>query len=568
MQLITARKAMSVSTLMMALFVACVALCGSPARAQSVTVKTSLGTVQGLLTSTTREFLGVRYAAAPVGNLRFAPPQSPGASSGTIQATQFGSPCPQVPSPFSAQSGTNEDCLFLNVYTPITSATNLPVFVWIHGGAFIYGEGADYDPTALVANNVIVVTLNYRLGALGFLAVPSLSSNGGVGNYGLMDQQFALQWVQQNIAAFGGNPKAVTIGGESAGACSVFAHIVSPTAKGLFQRAISESAPCALFFPSEANAEASGTSFAAAAGCSSATAACLRALPVGQLLATAAAQEGTSLTNILEFEPNISGSILPLSQATAILLGDYNHVPVLAGTNHDEFRLFMALGFDLVGSPLTAAEYPVDVQALAAAVVAGTGTELGINISTPNPQTVRQVTNELLAAYPLKNYTVPDEAFAALVTDLTWSCPAKDADELLSIGVPVYAYEFNDENAPMVILPPVSFPYAASHTSELQFLFKVPEIFPATLSANEQKLSSTMQKYWTNFVKTGKPNSSGSASWPGYSYLAAVYNLDDIQSLVPPTPSTEYSFAGNHQCTLWTGILIQSLLSDVASFLF
>ncbi len=567
MQSIKARKAISVSTLVMAVFAACVMLSGSPARAASTTVKTSLGTVQGVLTSTTREFLGIRYAAAPVGNLRWAPPQSPGVSSGTIQATQFGSPCPQLPSAFSARSGTNEDCLFLNVYTPISGATNLPVMVWFHGGAFIYGEASDFDPTALVADNIIVVTVNYRLAALGYLALPSLELNGASGNYGLMDQQFALKFVQQNIAAFGGNPKQVTIAGQSAGGMSVCQNIVSPTATGLFQRAITESGPCTVPFPSLTAAEATGTSFAAAAGCSPATAACVRALPVAQLLATANVFEGASLADILYFSPNVSAPILPLSAPTALLLGAYNHVPVLEGTNHDEMRLFVALGFDLRGAPLTAAEYPGAIEAMSSFAFSETGTELGLNTVTPSPQAVQLVADEILAAYPLSNYPNPDEALAAAQTDFIFSCPAKIADELLSVEVPVYAYEFNDPNVPIQILPPVSFPYGDAHTTELQFIFKVPEFFPAPLSANEQKLSSTMQTYWTNFVKTGNPNSwFGPPLWPGYSLAAGLLNLDDIQTLVPPTPSTEFGFAGNHQCTLWTVILVENALADIASF--
>ena len=204
---------------------------------------TANGAVRGLANGAVDEFLGIPYAAPPVGALRWQPPQPAASWSGVRDATRFAPHCPQSPSPFG-QPSTSEDCLFLNVFTPRHqhAGSHFPVMVWIHGGALVTGESNDYDPTALAEDGVTVVTINYRLGALGFLAHPALAdANGQSGDYGLMDQQAALRWVRCNIASFGGNPRNVTIFGESAGGLSTLSQVASPQARGLFERAIVES---------------------------------------------------------------------------------------------------------------------------------------------------------------------------------------------------------------------------------------------------------------------------------------------------------------------------------------
>ncbi len=225
-------------------------------------VSTSEGQVLGIKTDNLRIFRAIPYAKPPVGELRFAPPEPPEARNGTLTLSEdFGNICPQSNITTGAAAG-DEDCLYLNVYTP-TDAKDLPVMVWIHGGAFVFGNGGDeYDPTRLAAEDVVVVTLNYRLGNLGFLAHPSLASNGG--NFGLMDQQQAMRWVQQNIEAFGGDADNVTLFGESAGGHSVMSHIVSPRAEteGLFQRAIVQSGSYAPFQVPKAAAQAGGVGVA------------------------------------------------------------------------------------------------------------------------------------------------------------------------------------------------------------------------------------------------------------------------------------------------------------------
>ena len=234
-------------------------------------------------------FLGLPYAAPPVGNLRWRPPQAPAGWRGVRDATQFAPSCPQAPSLFAPPPPFSEDCLYLNVYTRAlrdSHRSNRPVLVWIHGGGFTEDGGRNYDGSKLAADGAVVVTINYRLGALGFLAHPALASRPGgpAGNYGLMDQQAALRWVRHNIGEFGGNPDDVTIAGQSAGGVSVLAQLVSRGSRGLFERAIVESGAFALTQQPLAQAEAFGETFAKKVGCANQTADCLRHVPVADLI--------------------------------------------------------------------------------------------------------------------------------------------------------------------------------------------------------------------------------------------------------------------------------------------
>src|SRR6516162_8576129 len=264
-------------------------------------VPTGDGPVRGVTAGGINEFLGIPYAAPPTGNLRWRPPQPPAEWQGVRDATQFWPSCPQPPQGNATfpPGAISEDCLYLNVYSPAqtgndrgnTDQNGRPGLVWIHGGGLTSDASRNYDPAKLAADGVVAISINYRLGALGFLAHPALASRPGgpAGNYGLMDQQAALRWVRDNIAGFGGNPDNVTIAGESAGGLSVLAQLVSTGARGLFQKAIIESGSFALNQRPLADAEAAGEAFATAAGCpgqTAQTAQCLRNLPVTNLVNT------------------------------------------------------------------------------------------------------------------------------------------------------------------------------------------------------------------------------------------------------------------------------------------
>jgi para-nitrobenzyl esterase len=492
-----------------------------PATASGPVTGTANGPVRGLANGAVDEFLGIPYAAPPVGALRWQPPRPPANWSGARDATQFAPHCPQPAGPFG-QASTSEDCLHLNVFTPSRkhAGSRFPVMVWIHGGALVTGESDDYDPTALAAGGVVVVTINYRLGALGFLAHPALAdAHGQSGDYGLMDQQAALSWVQRNIASFGGAPRDVTVFGESAGGLSTLSQVASPRARGLFERAIVESGSYSLTQASLATAEAAGETFASQAGCASQTAACLRSLPVSAILASQNAG----------YTPNINTEVLPRTLGIAFATGNFNRVPVINGTNRDEWRLFVALS-ELTGNKVTAANYQAAISAT-----------LGV------PSAVAAT---IAARYPLTAFPSPSVALGAVGTDAVFACPALTIDQSLSRVVPTFGYEFSDENAPENFLPPVSLPYGAAHASEIQYLMGLPTAaFPGTLSARQQRLATTMKRYWTNFAGRGFPGSPGTPPWPLF-----TNRTHEVQSLAPAVPHAETDFASTHNCAFWTAL--------------
>ena len=482
---------------------------------------TQNGPVTGVAVPGMNEFLGIRYAAPPVGNLRWQPPQPVPADIATHTATVFGPHCAQLASAYGIAS-TSEDCLYLNIYTPAkppVGAGPLPVMFWIHGGALVVGESNDYDPAPLIAaNNVIVVTINYRLGYLGYLAESGLDAEGHTAaNYGLMDQQFALNWINRNIAGFGGDANNVTVFGESAGGLSTLSNLVSPTAHGLFQQAIVESGSYSVQLPSLATAETAGNAIATALGCATTDTACLRGVPVASILAQQSAPT-LSLTTIVD------GTTLPLSINTALQSGQFNRVPIVNGTNHDEYRQFISPYADITASQYTGILNLLYPSALAA---------------------------QINTVYPASKYSQPVLALGAVLTDSLFACPAHLIDLWASKWVPTYAYEFNDRHVPQDFIPYAGFPFGAPHASEIQFLFDIPKL-PGTppLSHAEQELSGIMTKYWTNFATAQSPSTAAVPRWQNFAPGA-----DNIQSFVPPTALPETDFTTVHRCRFWGPVI-------------
>jgi para-nitrobenzyl esterase len=418
--------------------------------------------------------------------------------------------------------------LYLNVFAPLgKKASALPVMVWIHGGGNFDGESNDYDGSKLAREgNTVVVTINYRLNIFGFFAHPALDAEGHpAANYGIMDQQFALEWVQRNIEAFGGDPHNVTIFGESAGGTDVVAHLVSPASTGLFHRGIIQSGSRAGVDPTAtatlADAQATGEAFATAVGCSDQTTACLRALSVQDILAQSDAFRSGIIAD---------GTIIPQNMAAAIAAGEFNRVPLINGTTCDEFRFFIPVE-DVGGGEVTASEYPDRVA-----------------------ERYPEDAPAILAHYPLSNFDSPSEAFAAVVTDQSNACPARRLNRTLSMFVPVYAYEFADRTAPSYA-PLASFPYGAAHTFEIMYLFPLYHGALGTLhplNAAQERLSDQMVSYWTTFARHGDPNSPETPFWLQY-----YSELDNYQSLNIPNPVTITSFADDHQCDFWDSLVEQ-----------
>jgi len=482
-------------------------------------VTTDDGALQGATAGAVDEFLGIPYAAPPVGNLRWRPPRPAAGWTGVRDATAFGPSCPQAPSPFGPPGPFSEDCLYLNVYAPAarTGFGGRPVLVWIHGGGLVQDGARDYDGTKLAADGVVVVTINYRLGALGFLAHPALAARpgGAAGNYGLMDQQAALRWVQRNIARFGGDQDNVTIAGQSAGGLSVLAQMVSPGARGLFQRAIVQSGTFALNQRPLATAEAAGQAFATAVGCPDQTAACLRHVPVSDLVA----KFGVEIPGVVD------GSVLTQPIGTALARGQFARVPVINGITHDEELIFVA-GLGLTVSQGTNIPLAAPLDGSQATYQADIAQALGVPAARAAA---------IAAQYPLSAYPNAVVAFTLLVSDASFACPALQVDRWTATrGVPVYAYQFNDDNAP-VLGKSLGL---ATHGAELPYLFD-----PNTLSADQQALAASMRTDWDRFAATGNPSSSA-LPWPSFDGTRVL-------SLVPLQSQVTTDYAAAHRCSFW-----------------
>lgn len=496
-----------------------------------VNLKNPKGQLRGVETPYGYKFLGIPYAAPPE---RWQPPQPYPGWDGFRDASQFGPNCAQPPTPFGMGS-VDEDCLYLNVYRPRGLDEKAPVMVYIHGGSLLYGLGDDYVPIKLVEQGIVVVTINYRLGALGYLAHPALSAaspTGVSGNYGLMDQQAALRWVQENIKRFGGDPDNVTVFGESAGGHSVLAHLTSPGSAGLFHRAIVQSGAYALQQPTLAQWEYVGLGVIGAAGCPDQDLECMLALPVEALL-TNQDPGGAGYLTVVD------GQLMPVQTGVALATGQFNQVPIMDGTTRDEFMLFVPIFFDFAGNPVTAENYFYAISG----VLAGIPIEQAAAIGT--------------YYYPLAIYDDPAQGVGAVGTDVVFSCPSLGLLNMVSQYVPTYAYEFNDPNAPQIYLPPVPYTYGAYHESEVQYVMDtrrpIPIPYSPAFTPEQEALSDTMVTYWAQFAHYGDPNAAGEPVWSPYNPAMGQVTL---QSLEPVTtqPITVMDFAAFHRCEFWASL--------------
>jgi carboxylesterase type B len=500
-------------------------------RPRSLIVSTSDGTLAGKHAEGVAQFLGVPYAAPPTGKLRWQAPRPARPWRGIREATAYGSECPQSASSSGPQQDT-ESCLFLNVFMPAgqepapgtgTRAAGLPVLLMIHGGGLATGGGDLVDGSLLArTGDIVVVSVNYRLGVLGFLNVPGLSGTAlaAHGNFGLLDQEAALRWVHSNVARFGGDPGQVTIAGESAGGWSVCALMSSPPARGLFSRAIMESGSCPSRSPSDA--QAAGLAFARHAGCGhgATAAACLRRTPASALV-SASTGYGPQFTS--------GGPDLPVPPATAVAAGLYTRVPLLIGTNHDEGRTF-AQGY----ASLTRGGYVGFVDrsygALAPAILRRYPWG-----AFPAPYT---------AAYAIGAIWTDSGRFAGI-----GGCPAQRLAAQFARATPTFFYQFDDRHAPALAPDPPGYQWGAAHTSELAYLFPGSGAFTPIepLTAPQQELSRQMAAWWATFTSNGTPRAPGQPPWPPYASRV-------LMSLRPGDRSHTLSaaaFGAEHQCAFW-----------------
>ncbi|AUS81015.1 hypothetical protein C1701_24750 [Actinoalloteichus sp. AHMU CJ021] len=505
------------------------ALAGHPPPTPDPTlVRVDTGLLKGHHDTDHRDFLGIPYAAPPVGDLRWQPPHPPPPWTGTRDATTPGPRCAQGPGLGGTPASTAEDCLHLNVTTPPPTAHHhpAPVLVWIHGGGFTTGAGSDHDPRALAANGLVVVTLNYRLGALGFFGHPELP---GSGTFGLADQQAALAWVRRNIAAFGGDPTTITLAGESAGGMSVCTHLTSPTARSLFHRAILQSGSCSAIFPRNAlgpgdpghlpwrsltRTEEAGQRTTAALGCQhdDDPLRCLRSLDV-----TALTPHHDDFT-----QPAYGTPLIPPPPPTALDQAAVHRVPVLIGTTRDEMTG--------VASALHGRFDNDDYL------------HLLHDTFGPHADTVA-------AHYPAPAHPSPASAWAALNTARAVACPVLTEARAWANHVPTHTYEFADPGAPNPGHPRrPDVPLGASHASELGYLFDWGGV-TEQLTPAQRRLAHDMVTYWTQFARHGDPNSPGAPTWPALhpssphpATLALAPGPTGIRLTDPHT---------THHCHLW-----------------
>lgn len=453
-------------------------------------VRISSGVIEGMPGSRPgiREFRGVPYAAPPVGPSRWAPPRPPPSWSGPRKAHCFGNRCVQThpfPDMLFRSSAESEDCLYLSIWTPAETAQDrLPVLVWIHGGGFFAGASDEgrHEGSSLAAKGVVLVEVNYRLGVLGFLSHPELtaeSDHRASGNYGLLDQVAALEWVHENIEAFGGDPGNVTVFGESAGSLSVSALMASPLTVGLFHRAIGQSggyfSSATLPLRSLPDAEEMGAEFAAEVGVASL--ADLRVRPASDLIA-AVGEDPT------RFAPILDGRLLPRDPWEVFREGCQLQVPLLAGWNSAEVK--------------TA---PATVEAFTA----------WLRERFPEDH------DALLGVYPAGNDREAALSAVALASDDFMGYSTWKWIELHSGtgGAPVFRYLF-DQIVPVPDGPPPPDDPGAAHASEIEFVFNTLDTRRLAWREEDRYVADLMGSYWTNFARTGDPNGPGLPGWPAW----------------------------------------------------
>lgn len=498
----------------------------------SIEIQTDKGPVKGTFLNTSRVFLGIPFAAAPEGDLRWKSPQPHAPWTEPLDARAKGPGCAQL-SRLGAMldSASSEDCLTVNVWAPDRPTTPAPpVLVWIYGGGFETGSNRElaYDGQTLSEmTGAVVVNLNYRLGAFGGLALPELESEDpahpSTGGYGLEDQRAALQWVQKNIAAFGGDPNRVMLFGESAGGISTCMHLVSPLSKGLFHAAVVESGPCDLAKPKD-KALAQGAEFAKALGCDSApdVLACLRGKPAEEIALALPSSGDLILGGGASWYPMLDGWNIPDKPSKLLESGNFNKVPTIVGANSDEGTLFFYLANTKIADD-------AEIVTFAEKLVPGHGAEVA-------------------ARYSSAKYGTAQDAALAAVGHAGFVCPTRKAARAIAkSGTPAFQYHFT-------YAPPGSLfgDLGAYHAAEIKFVFGIPsQLAPQPLLDEEIVMSNAIMGYWSSLAAKGDPNHEGAMAWPQYDAAS------DKTLMIDLTLSTQAGLLKD-ECDFWDGLEIMT----------
>ena len=505
---------------------------------KNIIVDTKLGKVRGYRTRGVLKFKGIPYAAPPVGELRFSPPAPKEPWNGVLDATEYGPIAPQPPSVLLAMFGgkrkqSEADCLTLNIWKPVADQDKRPVMVWIHGGAFIIGSGADLDGARLARRgNVIIVSVNYRLGGLGFCYIP-----GKTANVGLLDQIAALKWVNDNIEAFGGDPNNITIFGESAGSVSVCTLMAMPSAKGLFHRVIAQSGACHPMFYHNLRRKEASEQLMSKLSIKEGDIEALRKVPFEKLIKADPTNEAiergsTFASNEPTLGPVIDGSTLPEHPLNIMRNGYAKGIELLIGTNEDELKLWSALN-------------PNAPKVDEGKMIRSTTTLMKVLGQDENKG--KQMINIYQQAREGKQSTEPRDIIDAYLTDFAFRIPSIRLAEVQCAHQPnIFMYLFTWKS------PMLGGKLGSCHALELPFVFgllskKDIGIVPSK-SQETEAISNHMMDSWTSFARTGNPNHNGIPEWPSYGVGKRSTMIFDKEIKVVNGPLDEERAA-------WDGIL-------------
>lgn len=537
----------------------------------ALTVRTADGAVKGVARNGAIEFRGIPYAAAPVGELRWAMPAPPAAWKGVRDASEFGNACPQQARFNLTDASSTEDCLNLNVSIPadIRDGEKLPVLFWIHGGAFVGGSSNLYRSDKLVnKGRLVVVTPNYRLGVLGFMPHPAFRNASHLnGNYGLEDQRAALKWVQSNIASFGGDPNNVTVAGESAGAASICMHLASPEkVSGLFHKAIMTSAGCLAPLKTVDVAEKTGVAISDALGCKGDNAsvlACMRSTDqtsVEKILAVQGEYADKNPLDLIPFAPVIGSAehpnaTIPRSVKTALDSGQFKAVPLMMGGMANEIRLYVgywwqnwkagkgpALNAETFQNWLASFYTKEQVPAIADKYTPAAGWTAENSV----PGVLGAMLSDYNPAIGINNCLYLQTTNSILVSAATHGLP-----------IPVYQFEFSEPNSLVngvgIAEPYPDFKLGAVHSSIINFVFpnysNTKKINAPDLSKESEKLGEDIVSYWASFAYQGQPAAASLPAWQPYKSGAAPAVMNMAVGNVKMVDAQT-----NHSCTFWKNL--------------